>query len=96
MRPRKQREAGERDLFRSRLDQIIDLMRLWSFRERLRSPAGDVINAMLAAGGYNFHVLLGWMSLFLRKIPALPPPRQNRSTRLQSAERGRICRPPCR
>ena len=50
MRPREQREAGEQDLFRSRLDQIID------------------INAMLAAVGYNFHILLMWLSLLLRKI----------------------------
>ena len=29
MRPRERRETGEQDLFRSRLDQIIDVMIRW-------------------------------------------------------------------
>ena len=49
MRPRERRESGEQDLFRARLDQIIDmghpLVRLartidWGFLERLHTDAG--------------------------------------------------------
>jgi IS5 family transposase len=36
----------------------------------LAHRAGDAINAMLAAVGYNFHILLKWLSLLLRKILA--------------------------
>jgi len=32
----------------------------------LAHRAGDAINAMLAAVGYNFHILLRWLSLLLR------------------------------
>jgi IS5 family transposase len=31
---------------------------------------GDAINARLAAVGYNFHLLLRWLRLLLRKILA--------------------------
>jgi hypothetical protein len=34
----------------------------------LAHRAGDAINAMLAAVGYNFHILLRWLSLLLREI----------------------------
>ena len=36
----------------------------------LAHRAGDAINAMLAAIGYNFHILLRWLRLLLRKILA--------------------------
>ena len=39
----------------------------------LAHRAGDAINAMLAAVGYNFHILLRWLSLLLRKILAVRP-----------------------
>ena len=37
---------------------------------QLAHRAGDAINAMLAAVGYNFHILLRWLSLLLRAILA--------------------------
>ena len=37
----------------------------------LAHRAGDAINAMLAAVGYNFHILLRWLSLLLHKILAV-------------------------
>jgi IS5 family transposase len=36
----------------------------------LAHRAGDAINAMLAAVGYNFHILLRWLRLLLRAILA--------------------------
>ena len=36
----------------------------------LAHRAGDAINAMLAAVGYNFRILLRWLSLLLRAILA--------------------------
>jgi transposase, IS5 family len=36
----------------------------------LAHRAGDAINAMLAAVGYNFRILLRWLGLLLRKILA--------------------------
>jgi hypothetical protein len=114
MRPRERREAGEQDLFRLRLDQIIDMKyalvklsraidwrvleerfgkatmscRSREFKRRaavepvighlraehrmgcnhLAHRAGDAINAMLAAVGYTFHILLRWLRLLLREI----------------------------
>jgi IS5 family transposase len=37
-------------------------------RNHLAHRAGDAINAMLAVVGYNFHLLLNWVRLFLRAI----------------------------
>jgi transposase, IS5 family len=37
-------------------------------RNHLAHRAGDAINAMLAAVGYNFRLLLRWLRLFLRVI----------------------------
>ena len=37
-------------------------------RNHLAHRAGDAINAMLAAVGYNFRLLLRWLSLLLRRI----------------------------
>jgi hypothetical protein len=44
-------------------------------RNHLAHRAGDAINAMLAAVGYNFRLLLRWLRLFLRVILAarMPP-----------------------
>jgi len=39
-------------------------------RNHLAHRAGDAINAMLAAVGYNFRLLLQWLRLFLRVILA--------------------------
>ena len=39
-------------------------------RNHLAHRAGDAINAMLAAVGYNFRILLRWLSLLLRAILA--------------------------
>jgi transposase, IS5 family len=35
-------------------------------RNYLKGPEGDRINAILAAAGYNFHLLLRWLAELLR------------------------------
>jgi IS5 family transposase len=37
-------------------------------RNYLAGKAGDAINAVLAAAGYNFCLLLNWLKLFLRLL----------------------------
>jgi IS5 family transposase len=39
-------------------------------RNYLLHHAGDVINAVLAAAGYNFHLLLKWLQLLLPRFLA--------------------------
>lgn len=39
-------------------------------RNHLAHAAGDAINAVLAAAGYNFRLLIRWLSLLLLKILA--------------------------
>jgi IS5 family transposase len=40
-------------------------------RNYLANRAGDAVNALLAAAGYNFHFLLRWLELLLsRFLPA--------------------------
>ena len=48
-------------------------------RNYLAKPAGDAVNAVLAAVGYNFRLLLAWLAVLLRWFllalsgePALP------------------------
>ena len=47
-------------------------------RNYLKGPEGDRINAVLAAAGYNFSLLLRWMAAILRAfiqaLAALAPP----------------------
>ena len=38
-------------------------------RNHLAGSAGDAINAVLAAVGYNFRLLIRWLGLLLRAIP---------------------------
>ena len=38
-------------------------------RNYLAYHAGDAVNAVLAAAGYNFHLLLKWLELLLSRIP---------------------------
>ena len=38
-------------------------------RNYLAHHAGDAVNAVLAAAGYNFHLLLRWLELLLSEIP---------------------------
>ena len=107
MLPRERRETGAQDLFRSRLDQIINMNHqlvrlakvvLWEMieakremnrraavepvighikndhrmdRNYLAGTQGDAINAILAAAGYNFRLLLKWLRLLLRFILAV-------------------------
>ena len=35
-------------------------------RNYLAKPAGDAVNAVLAAVGYNFRLLLAWLAVLLR------------------------------
>jgi len=37
-------------------------------RNYLKSPEGDRINAVLAATGYNFSLLLRWLAMILRAL----------------------------
>ena len=39
-------------------------------RNYLAHRAGDAVNAVLAAAGYNFHLLLKWLELLLSKFLA--------------------------
>jgi IS5 family transposase len=43
-------------------------------RNYLKGRDGDRINAVLAAAGYNFGLLLRWLAEFLRAILAVPIP----------------------
>ena len=38
-------------------------------RDHLAHRAGDAVNAVLAAAGHNFHLLLRWLELLLYAIP---------------------------
>ena len=44
-------------------------------RNYLAHQQGDAINAILAAAGYNFRLLLNWLRLFLRRLVAALLPR---------------------
>ncbi len=37
-------------------------------RNYLKGPEGDRINAVLAAAGYNFALLLRWLAMILRAL----------------------------
>jgi hypothetical protein len=39
-------------------------------RNYLAHHAGDAVNAVLAAAGYNFHLLLKWLQLLLSRVLA--------------------------
>ena len=39
-------------------------------RNYLAHHAGDAVNAVLAAAGYNFHLLLKWLELLLSRFLA--------------------------
>jgi IS5 family transposase len=54
-------------------------------RNHLAHSAGDAINAVLAAVGYNFRLLLKWLALLWAWITALLAATPDRSARLQSA-----------
>ena len=49
-------------------------------RNYLAHHAGDAVNAVLAAAGYNFHLLLRWLELLLSRFQAA----QKAPTTLQS------------
>ncbi len=51
----------------------------------LIGSAGDAINAVLAAVGYNFRLLLKWLALLCAFIWTLLASAPNRSSRLQTA-----------
>ena len=54
-------------------------------RNYLAGPKGDAINAVLAAAGYNFRLLLNWLRLPLCRIASLILPRSSSTHRLQNA-----------
>jgi IS5 family transposase len=43
-------------------------------RDHLAHRAGDAINAVLAAAGYSFHLLIKWLELLLSSFLAAPKP----------------------
>jgi hypothetical protein len=57
-------------------------------RNHLADASGDAINTVLAAAGYNFHVLLRWLKLLACLIRAFFPARQLSG---RSLMRARIC-----
>lgn len=54
-------------------------------RNHLKGPAGDAINAVLAAAGYNFRRLLAWLKVFLCFWMAVMTP-QHQLTQSASAD----------
>jgi IS5 family transposase len=54
-------------------------------RNYLAGPQGDAINAVLAAAGYNFRLLLNWLRLLLCLIASLILPRSSSAHRPQTA-----------
>ncbi len=54
-------------------------------RNYLAGPQGDPINAILAAAGYNFRLLLNWLRLLLCLIASVLLRRSSGALRLQSA-----------
>jgi len=54
-------------------------------RNYLAGPQGNAINAVLAAAGYNFRLLLNWLRLLLCLIASLIIPRSSGAHRLQIA-----------
>ncbi len=54
-------------------------------RNYLAGPQGDAINAVLAAAGYNFRLLLNWLSLLLCLIVSFIPTRSRANVKLQIA-----------
>ena len=53
-------------------------------RNYLAGPQGDAINAVLAAVGYNFRLLLNWLRLLLCLIVSAILPRSQAAVRLQA------------
>lgn len=68
---------------RAAIEPVIGHVKLEHRMERnyLKGGAGDRINAVLAAAGYNFSLLIRWLSILLRKILRL----LNLQTRLNPA-----------
>jgi len=58
---------------RAAIEPVIGHIKLEHRMERnyLKGRDGDRNNAILAAAGYNFSLLLSWMTLLLRKIPRM-------------------------
>jgi len=63
------------------LDEMLPCMD----RNYLAGPQGDAINAVLAAVGYNFRLLLNWLRLLLYLIVSAILPRSQAAVRLQTA-----------
>jgi len=54
-------------------------------RNYLAGQQGDAINAVLAAAGYNFRLLLNWLRLLLCLIVSAILPRSQAAVKLQIA-----------
>jgi len=54
-------------------------------RNYLAGPQGDAINAVLAAAGFNFRLILNWLRLLLCLIVSAILPRSQAAVRLQTA-----------
>jgi hypothetical protein len=62
------RDDRQVDLFRPALEEIINLRHPRMRRNYLKGRDGDRINAVLAAAGYNFSLLLRWFEELLRVL----------------------------
>ena len=62
MRPKKPKTTEEGDLFRARLDQIINI------KHELAGREGDAANVILTAVGHNLRRILAWLRDLLRLI----------------------------
>jgi len=68
---------------RAAVEPVIDPIKAehWMGRNYLRGRDGDRINAVLAAAGYNFSLLLRWLERLLRALIRMlltaPAPAQN-------------------
>lgn len=54
-------------------------------RNYLAGPQGDAINAVLAAAGYNFRLILNWLRLLLCLIVSAILPKSQAAVKLQTA-----------
>ena len=75
MRPKKPQTTGEGDLFRARIDQIINEAAISHMKTDghlsrcyLKGAAGDAANVILSGVGHNLRLVLAWLRLLLRLI----------------------------
>ena len=63
-------------------------------RNYLAHRAGDAVNAVLAAAGYNFHLLLRWLELLLSNFRRLRKQRPRSPGGWRNCQNRRVVRSP--